>query len=187
MTGGTFNKIIGIKVIDPDNDSLEQLILRVPRIAWISRPDREAAVLRYVRQHSCVPVPIIKAFDLKPENPLNDPYVVQSRIAGTNLHAAIQKDFSHQQRCSIAQEVGQIMLRFQEMGNPVPGLVEEVTKEDGVQGFTVKPFDIKPPLEKDWTPKQASPLFDADSRTALDYYEKSIIDFFLAQFGRWRA
>ena len=187
MTGGTFNRIIGITVIDPNYDRPEQLILRVPRIAWMSRPDREVAVLRYVRQHSSVPVPNIKAFDLKSENPLKDPYVVQSRIAGTNLHTAIQNDLSHEQWCSIAREVGQIMLRFQEMGNPVPGLIEEVTKEDGIQAFTVKPFDIKPPLEKDWTLKQASPLFDADNCTTLECYEKSTLDFFLAQFGRWRA
>ena len=187
MTGGTFNRIIGIKVIDPNNDRPEQLILRVPRIAWMSRPDREVAVLRYVRQHSSVPVPNIKAFDLKSENPLKDPYVVQSRLAGTSLHAAIQNDLSHQQWCSIARQVGQIMLRFQEMRNPVPGLIEEVTKEAGIQAFTVKPFDIKPPLEKDWTLKQASPLFDADNCTTLECYEKSTLDFFLAQFGRWRA
>ena len=187
MTGGTFNRIIGIKVIDPNDKSSEQLILRVPRIAWMSRPDREVAVLRYVRQHSSIPVPNVKAFDLKSENPLKDPYVVQSRIAGTTLHAAIQNDLSHQQWCSIARQVGQIMLRFQEMGNPVPGLIEEVTKEDGIQAFTVKPFDIKPPLEKDWILKQASPLFDTDNCTALECYEKSTLDFFLAQFGRWRA
>ena len=187
MTGGTFNRIIGIKVIDPNNDRPEQLILRVPRIAWMSRPDREVAVLRYVRQHSSVPVPNIKAFDLKSENPLKDPYVVQSRLAGTSLHAAIQNDLSHQQWCSIARQVGQIMLRFQERRNPVPGLIEEVTKEAGIQAFTVKPFDIKPPLEKDWTLKQASPLFDADNCTTLECYEKSTLDFFLAQFGRWRA
>ena len=79
------------------------------------------------------------------------------------------------------------MLRFQEMRHSVPGLIEEVTKEDGVQAFTVKPFDIKPSLEKDWTLKQASPLFEAENSTALECYEKSTLNFFLAQFGRWRA
>lgn len=187
MTGGTFNRIIGITVIDPNTDRSEHLILRVPRIAWMSRPDREVAVLRYVREHSSVPVPSIKAFDLKHDNPLKVPYVIQSRITGTNLHTAIQNDLSHEQWCVIAREVGRIMLRFQEMRNPVPGLIEEVTKEDGVQAFTVKPFDIKPPLEKDWTLKQASPLFETDNSTALECYEKSTLDFFLAQFGRWRA
>ena len=187
MTGGTFNRIIGITIIDPDDGHPEQLILRVPRIAWMSRPDREVAVLRYVRQHSSVPVPDIKAFDLKCDNPLKEPYVVQSRISGTNLHTAIQNDLSHEQWCTVAREVGQLMLRFQDMRNPVPGLIEEVAKGNGVQEFTVKPFDIKPPLEKDWVLKQASPLFEADNSTALECYEKSTLDFFLAQFGRWRA
>ena len=187
MAGGTFNRVIGITVIDPNSDRPEQLILRVPRIAWMSRPDREVATLRYVRQHSSVPVADVKAFDFDCDNPLKDPYVIQSRIHGTDLRTAIENDLSHEQWCEVARQVGQIMLQFQEMSNPVPGLIEEIRREDGVQAFTVKPFDIKPPFEKDWMLKRASPLFDADNSRALEYYEKSTLDFFLAQFGRWRA
>ena len=187
MKGGTFNRIIGITVIDPSADCPEQLILRTPRIAWMSRPDREVATLRYVRQHSSVPVAHVKAFDFNPDNPLKDPYVVQSRIAGTDLRTAIQNDLSHEQWCAVARQVGRILLQFQAMTSPVPGLIEEVTKEDGLRAFTVKPFDIKPPFEKDWALKQASPLFNADNSRALEYYKKSTLDFFLAQFGRWRA
>lgn len=187
MTGGTFNRVIGITVNDPNADRPEQLILRVPRIAWMSRPDREVATLRYVRQHSSVPVANVKAFDFNYDNPLKDPYVVQSRIPGTDLRTAIENGLSHEQWCQIARQVGQIMLQFQAMSNPVPGLIEEVTKGDGVQAFTVKPFDIKPPFEKDWILKRASPLFDADNSRALECYEQSTLDFFLAQFGRWRA
>lgn len=71
------------------------------------------------------------------------------------------------------------MLQFQRMSTPVPGLIEEVTKDDGVHAFVVKPFDIKAPFEKDWTLKQASPLLNADNSRALEYYEKSTLDFFL--------
>ena len=187
MNGGTFNRVIGITVFDPNASRPEQLILRVPRIAWMSRPDREVATLRYVRHHSSIPVADVKAFDINCENPLKDPYVVQGRISGTDLRTAIENDLSHEQWCEIARQIGQIMLQFQEMSSPVPGLIEEVTKEDGVQAFTVKPFDIKPPFEKDWTLKRSSLLFDADNSRALEYYEKSTLDFFLAQFGRWRA
>ena len=187
MTGGTFNRVIGITVIDPNADRPEKLILRVPRIAWMSRPDREVATLRYVRQHSSIPVADVKASDFDCDNPLKDPYVVQSRIAGTDLHTAIQNDLTHQQWCVIAREIGRIMLKFQDMSNPVPGLIEQVTKDDGVQAFVIAPFDIKPPFEKDWKLKQASPLFNADNSRALEYYEKSTLEFFLTQFGRWRA
>ena len=187
MTGGTFNRVIGITVIDPNADRPEQLILRVPRIAWMSRPDRDVATLRYVRQHSSIPVADVKAFDFNSDNPLKDPYVIQSRIPGIDFRTAMQTDLSQEQWCAIAREIGRIVLQLQEMSNPVPGFIEEVTNQNGVQAFTVKPFDIKPPFEKDWTLKQASPLFDADNSRALEYYEKSTLDFFLAQFGRWRA
>ena len=46
MTGGSFIKIIRITVIDPNDDHHKKRILRVPRIAWMSQPDRETAVLR---------------------------------------------------------------------------------------------------------------------------------------------
>ena len=187
MRGGTFNRIIGITIIDPSADRPEQLILRIPRIAWMSRPDREVATLRYVRQHSSVLVPHVRAFDFKPDNPLKDPYVIPDRIHGTDLHTAIQNDLSHKQWCAVARQVGRILLQFQAMTSPIPGLIEEVTKEDGLRAFTVNPFDVKPPFEKDWVLKQASPLFDADNSRALEYYKKSTLDFFLAQFGRWRA
>ena len=187
MSDGTFNRIIGITVIDPSADRPEKLILRVPRIAWISRPDREVATLRYVRQHSSIPVAHVKAFDFNPNNPLKDPYVVQSRIAGIDLRTAIRNDLSHEQWCAVARQIGRILLQFQEMSSPVPGLIEEVTKEDGLRAFTVQPFDIKPPFEKDWALKRASPLFDADDARALEYYKKSTLNFFLAQFGRWRV
>lgn len=187
MTGGTFNRIIGITMIDPKTDCPEQLILRIPRIAPMSRPDRYVATPRYVRQHSSFPVAGVKAFGFKCDNPLKDPYVVQSRIAGTDLRTAIQKDLTYEKWCAVAREIGRIMLPFQEISNPVPGVIEEVTKKDGVKPFIVKPFDINPPFEKDRALKQASPLFDADNSTALEYYQKSTLDFFLAQFGRWRA
>lgn len=187
MTGGTLDRVIGITIVDSKGNRPEQLILRVPRIAWMSRPDREVATLRYIRQHSSVPVADVKAFDLKCDNPLKNPYVVQRRIAGTDLRTAIQNELSHGQWCAIAKEIGGIMLKLQTMSNPVPGVIEAVTNEDGIQAFAVKPFDIKPPLEKDWKLKQASPLFDADNSGALHYYQKSTLDFFLTQFGRWRA
>ena len=41
------------------------------------------------------------------------------------------------------------MLRFHEMGNTVPGLIEEIMNKYGIQEFTVKPFDIEAPPEKD--------------------------------------
>ena len=187
MTGGSYNRITGITIVDPKSDQPEQLILRVPRITWRSRPDREVATLRYIRQHCSVPVPDVKAFSFNAANPLKDPYIVQSRIAGTDLRKAMDDDLSQEQWRAIAKQVGQIMLQFRGMKSPVPGLIEEVTNEKGAQAFVVKPFDIKHPFDKDWTQKQKTPLHEAGNVTALNFYEKGTLDFFLAQFGRWRA
>ena len=95
MTGGTFNWVIGRTVINPSVDYPDQLILRVPRIAWMSRPDHEVATLRYGRRQSSVPVADIKASDFTCDSPLQDQYVIQGRIAGTDLRTAIWNDLNH--------------------------------------------------------------------------------------------
>jgi len=89
LRGGGFNRIIGITVIDPESKAEDstRLILRIGRGGY-SRPDREVAMLRFVRQHTQIPVPDVKFMDLSDDNPLKSPYVIQDRVPGHNLQHA---------------------------------------------------------------------------------------------------
>ena len=85
LTNGTFNRVVAITIPKPGQGE-HQLILRIPRDNWHkSKPERDVAILRYVRQHTSIPVANVIAFDFTDKNPLKSAYVVQSRIAGTDL------------------------------------------------------------------------------------------------------
>ena len=187
LTGGTFNRVVGITIIGSDGMSGTQMMLRVPRMEWLSTPDREVAVLRYVRQHTSIPVAEVTAFDFTSNKPLNKLYVVQTRLPGTNLHAAAkQREMTTDQWCTVARNIGRTMLELQKITNPTPGLIEASSIEDGTQSFSVCPFDIKSAYDPKWKEKVAAVVAE-ENATAIRNYEKSTLMFFAVQFGRWRA
>ena len=187
MLGGTFNRIIGIKIIGSEGEDPISLILRVSRRPWDSRPDREVATLEYLRRQTKIPVPHIKAFDFTDENPLKSPYIVQNRISGVSLQNACQ-GLSHKQWCTLAKEVATTIIELRKLTNSTPGLVESTTRNDGIQHFTVCPFDIRRPHDREWKKGQTNSLtLEADNAYALQWYVKDTFHFFVTQFGRWMA
>ncbi|KAK4695285.1 hypothetical protein P7C71_g2438, partial [Lecanoromycetidae sp. Uapishka_2] len=189
LAGGTFNRVTGITIVGCNGEDDLRLILRVPRIEWESRPDRDVAMLRYVRQHSSIPVADVKAFDVTSNNALKSPYVVQNRLPGTNLHSA-HFQLSTNQWCLVAKEVGRTMLAMQGLTNPTPGLIEEFTDEKGNSTFTVCPFDLKSPNDMHWKRRSAScdrATAAADNARILKLYGETTLHFLATQFGRWFA
>ena len=187
MTGGTFNRIVGITMIGAGHSANTQMILRVPRMEWLSTPEREVAVLRYIRQHTSIPVAEVLAFDYSSNNPIQSPYVIQTRLPGMSLYtAAKQRELTTEHWCTIAREIGRKMLSLQNITNPTPGLIEACTNEDGSHSFSVCPFDIKSAYDVNWRQKVAEVTAE-EKETALRNYEKSTLMFLATQFGRWRA
>lgn len=80
-----------------------------------ARPDREVAIVDYVRQYSTIPVARIVAMDFTKNNPLKRPYVVQSRIPGFELQSKKQNftQLTHEQQCTFATEFGRILRKLQ--------------------------------------------------------------------------
>ena len=158
-------------------------MLRTPRIIWDASLERDVTILQYLRQHSKIPVPEVKAFDYTVKNPLKSPDVIQSRIPGMPLSAAARSGLSHEGWCTAAKEIGQIILEMQKLSHPHPGIIESST-DDGVQSFTVEPFDIGSPYDMEWKQKK----LDAATKDSLRKdYEKSTLWFIAAQLERWRA
>lgn len=188
MSGGTYNRIVGISIPGSEGRDPTRLVLRTPRMAWNARPDREVATLNYIRQHTIIPVPDIKAFDLTDENPVKSPFVVQSRVPGIDLATAISNGLSHKQWCKLAIEVGRIIIELQKVTSPTPGLVEAATREDRVQTFKTIPFDIKNPHDMEYQKRQAnSSTLEDENAEVLHWYEEDTLNFFATQFGRWKA
>ena len=75
LRGGGYNRVIGIRVSQSDNEDPAKLILGVPRFTD-SQHDLEVAVLRFVRQHTSIPVPEAKFVEFKSNNPLKQRYAI---------------------------------------------------------------------------------------------------------------
>lgn len=184
LAGGTYNRIVGITVKDSGTNVPKRLVLRIPRpyLAAYGSIGREVAILRYVRQNTTLPVADIISFDATANNPLESGYVVQSRLPGVSLHT-IWDELSHAQRCTVAQEIGKIVLTLQSIKNPTPGIVEASPVGDGAQNFIVRPFDIKSPYDEDW--KAKIPIYVSDEASEVATLDP--LTWFGTQFGRWLA
>jgi hypothetical protein len=185
LRGGGFNRIIAINIInaskaDPEPESL---ILRIPRFDD-AKPESEVAVLRYVSQHTTLPVPKIKSLDFTTDNPLNSPYVINYRIPGHDLqHLGSGFEFpnlSHEQQCTVATEFAKALLQLQATTNATPGRIEAMTNGDGSQTFAVRPFEVSN------SPSAEDGELDVLSHAVNAPSFESTLGFFLSQFGRWK-
>lgn len=184
MTGGSYNRVIGITIISADGKEPVQVVLRLPRHIPDANLERDIAILQYVRQHSTIPVPEVKAFDFTSNNPVNSPYVIHDRIPGITLQDAANNGMSHKQWRIAAKEVAHIILKLQCIKHPHPGIITSSTGDNGVQSFTVEPFEIKSPIDLEGRQMQAQ---YGSRSTVLQDYERNTLRFFATQFGRWRA
>ena len=187
MRGGSYNRVTGITILDPNGKEETRVVLRVPRSAYHSTPEREVAILRYVRQYTSIPVPEVIAVDYTSNNLLKDPYVIQKRIPGMNIWEAKQeREITTEEWCTVAREVGRTMLELQKVTNPTPGLLESSLNEDGTYSFSVMPFDIKSAHDPHWKEKAAAVTAEKKA-SVLRLYKKSTFLFLITQFGRWMA
>lgn len=184
LTGGTYNRIIGIRVDNIGTKEHRHFILRVPRanMAEFSYIEREVAIMRFVRQKTTIPVAEIISFDPTNNNPLDSGYVIQRRLPGVCLHT-VWDNLTHEQRCNIAKEIGRTILALQEVKHSFPGLVDACPEVVGYQRLIVRPFDIVSPHDVNWKQKISKTVSD----DAIDTTTDGPLQWFGTQFGRWLA
>ena len=205
MKGGGFNRVIGIDVTDSRNRiaDINRLVLRVPRFNH-ARLDREVAALRFVRRYTSIPVPEVVFHDFTKANPLDSPYTVQTRIQGHDLQANSGPNYypnlSHNQKCTVAKELGRILREIQSVEHSSPGLIEATSDNESCQKYTIRHLDISTLSyiedEPDLTTKLPffQPCVYGVSKSTgegpsiqRNDFEKSTYYFLLVQFGRLRA
>lgn len=182
LSGGSFNRIIGITVTESNSGVVNRYILRVPRFDT-ARPERQVAIVEYVCQHSTIPIPRIVSTDFTTNNPLKVPYVVQTRIPGVELHSKKQNftQLTHEQQCAFATGFGLILRKLQEMSHSTPGQIEALTNQHGIQKYHVRAFEV------DADPFGENPELDDISLAAEAPNHKSTLEFYKAQFERWEV
>ncbi|KAG8530877.1 uncharacterized protein KY384_004234 [Bacidia gigantensis] len=186
LEGGSFNRIIGVAINDSDKS---KFVLRIPRFEF-ARPARDAAILRYVRQrYPQIPVPEIEAADFTSHNVLNEPYMVQKRIPGIGLHSKECRfpGLTHDQKHTFAAQFGKILRSLMSVKNEEPGQIEGIAIFGSAQAkrqvpcFRVRPFDVDADLTR------CNPDLDEMTVSGEQPKYESHLEFFLTQFGRYKA
>ena len=92
-------------------------------------------------------------------------------------------ELTHGQRCTVAQEIGKIILALQDVKHSSPGIVEASLADGGSQKFSIRPFDIKSPHDVEWRTNIQSRV----TGEAIGTSTRTPLDWFGTQFGRWLA
>lgn len=110
LHGGAFHRIIGLTRRQPASGETKYIV-RIPRFDS-AQVDDEVAALYYLAK-TAIPAPTVLNFDKTPNNALGLPYMVQNRIAGTNLYSCFPA-LHHRQKLHIAGELGAIFFQMLE-------------------------------------------------------------------------
>ncbi|KAL3475437.1 hypothetical protein BJX99DRAFT_158291 [Aspergillus californicus] len=136
MSGGGFNRIIGVSVTSDEHSPVRQYILRVPRFE-AAELNRDIAPLRLLGQQSNIPVPTVVAFDATSHNVLESPYMVQTRIPGSSLFPTYP-DLPHETKCAVAKELGQVYSGLLSIRSATAG---RLTLSLSQGSLMIQPFD----------------------------------------------
>jgi aminoglycoside phosphotransferase (APT) family kinase protein len=168
MKGGGFNRITGMSIVHSLGVERARYILRVPRFED-PELDRDVAILKFVSKHSTISVPEIIAFDITSNNVLKNPYMIQKRIPGVDLYSAYP-GLSHEDKCMVAEELGQAFLALQRVRSQAPGeLVVPRDEKSPDTSVMIRPFHDS--QSSSLTPyKHAFPMVST-LQTLLDLFE----------------
>ena len=179
LAGGDYNRITGI-TLPSYFAGHSKLILRSPREKDLSRPDRDVAILRYLRQHSSIPVATIAGYDFTCNNPLDSPYVLQHRAGGKDLEK-LWADLTHAQRRTVAIEIGRVLRNSLSLEAKEFGTLQASAGDS--DSSTIAPFELKNALGE--TYDEPERLVDPCANSHNEHQTTS--EFFIMQFNRWRA
>ncbi len=181
MGGGGYNRVIGIKVMGKDETGTKDLVLRVPRFKG-AHPDRDVAILNYVRRNTSIPVADIVFSDFTSKNPLESPYVIQQRIAGMDLQNSerIYPELNFKQKRTFATEFGRVVREILSMQSTAPGRLQAHRKHGLMKETSIRHFQLKPMFASD-------DKFDELSYSTKTPAYKSELDFLECSFERWNS
>ena len=165
-------------------------MFRIPRFEN-ARPDRDLAILEYVRQYyPSVPVARVVKSDLTCNNILGKPYLLQKKLSGFQVHpgAAEYLTLTHQQKLAFASHFGTVLRTLFERKSKEPGLIELASPSstrkpshgESPCSFCTRPFDVgRPPLMG----TEEYPGTKSSSGLQPDY--TSTLAFLQSRFGPW--
>ncbi|PSN59595.1 hypothetical protein BS50DRAFT_594451 [Corynespora cassiicola Philippines] len=119
MHGGNFNYVTGVDIQEDRSYRQNRYIFRYPCDDSLDFADEVAAILG-VRATISFPVPEVVSYDIRKENELGRPYMVQSRIEGTDL-VSILNFLSIAQKQSLTKKVISLCNEIASIKSKSPG------------------------------------------------------------------
>ena len=121
MKGGSYNRVVGLKFL---SRLPTDYVLRIPRtgIAGDKSQDikDQVALLHFLSQCEGVPVASIAAFDSTRENAIACSYVLQERVAGTDIDSAYY-NLPMAEKLQVVTKVADLILKMEAVSLERPG------------------------------------------------------------------
>ncbi|OTA63556.1 hypothetical protein K449DRAFT_394126 [Hypoxylon sp. EC38] len=120
LSCGSFNAVFSLLMMDPDGQSAEY-VLRIPTgDQAYTDVSRTAAILQYLAKYTDLKVPEVIRWDATEDNPLDNSYIILSRVAGKSLHD-VWEDLTHHQKLLVAKELAHLYLQIETITHPIAG------------------------------------------------------------------
>ncbi|KAI2617287.1 hypothetical protein GGS26DRAFT_603219 [Hypomontagnella submonticulosa] len=175
LLGGGYNRIIGLtrqSVEQPEAKT--QYILRIPRFEYNHDAfPSDVASLLFLHKYTTIPAPSVVSFDDTTTNELEQPYMIQNRIAGSPLYSAYP-NMSHLERCRLATELGCAYRKMLAVRSSTSGKLSFPTDDISIQA----PLQVTP-----WCPADGSVRVPFSTSAA----PHSVFEMLIASFKAWRV
>lgn len=197
MKGGSFNRIVGLKVVEPSPKKYtwkwmcelvqslfgnhvardaHEYIVRVPRYV-ITNIEYDVATLLVIGSRLSIPIPRVTFADLTDKNVLGNPYMIQPRLVGENL-AFIWDSLNLAQKKSAAREITKLLVNVASVTSNAAGTVS-LSHATITDASTIALDKFSVPCRGQEVDKYDKPFTSlASSQTTLE--------FLLEQCERWR-
>ncbi|CZR65602.1 uncharacterized protein PAC_15502 [Phialocephala subalpina] len=158
MTGGGFNRVIGVALTSPDAQ-ISRYIIRIPRLPLdeveVQNIKDQVAVLLYLSKY--LPVAEVKAYDCTSENAIESQYVIQQRLPGKSVET-VYETLTLEERLQLATSVADLVQRIDSVilpqfgrlvqNTPMPDVSHDVSqfprKEIDVAGYRLDVYSDMP-------------------------------------------
>ncbi|KAI0152507.1 hypothetical protein F4776DRAFT_602087 [Hypoxylon sp. NC0597] len=120
LSRGSFNAAFSFSMTKTDGQSAEY-VLRIPLITrGYSDVVHTAAILEYLAKYTDLKVPEVITWDATENNPLENSYIIMSRVPGKCLQD-VWDDLTHHQKLRLAKELAHLYLQIESITHPIAG------------------------------------------------------------------
>ncbi|KAJ5261376.1 hypothetical protein N7478_011971 [Penicillium angulare] len=106
MRGSSFDRVIGVFVVDGQKPLIDHYVLRIPYFDDANLANN-LAPLKFLLERTTIPIPEVIQFDTTTSNPLGGPYAIMTRLSGSSLRPSYPK-LRYEIKVAISKDLGKV-------------------------------------------------------------------------------